>query len=70
MKYLKLCLLTLVMGYTAVLLSLEYRFGQEYVLHYFTDILGPVRFYAVNTTLSAFLLWTIALIFLACSPST
>lgn len=66
MKYLKFCLLTFVMGYTAVLLGIEYRFGQEHVRNYFTDIMGPVRFYAVNTTLSAFLLWTIALIFWAC----
>jgi hypothetical protein len=66
MKHLKLCLLTFVLGYTAALLSIEYRFGQDYVRNYFTDITGPVQFYAVNTTLSAFLLWTIALIFVAC----
>ena len=66
MKHLKLCLLTLVVGYTAALLSIEYRFGQEHVRNYFTDIMGPVRFYAVNTTLSAFLLGAIALIFFAC----
>ena len=66
MKSLKFCLMTIVAGYTAALLSIEYRFGQAYVRNYFTDITGPVRFYAVNTTFSAFLLWAIALIFFAC----
>ena len=66
MKSLKLYLLTLLVAYTGALLSIEYRFGQDYVRNYFTDIKGPVRFYAVNTTLSAFLLWAIALLFFLC----
>jgi hypothetical protein len=63
MKSLKICVLTFVAGYSAALLSLEYRWGQDYVRNYFTDITGPVRFYAVNTTFSAFLLWSIAVMF-------
>ncbi len=42
---------------------LELQFSQAYVRNYFTDISGPVRFYAVNTTLSTFLLFATALIF-------
>lgn len=66
MSSVKVCLMTLVVGYTLALLGIEYQWGQDYVRHYFTDISGPVRFYAVNTTLSNFLLWAIALLFFVC----
>jgi hypothetical protein len=59
-------LMTLVVGYTLALLGIEYRFGQDYARNYFSDISGPVRFFAVNTTLSNFLLWAIALLFFVC----
>lgn len=43
-------------AYSAVLMGLEFRTSQETVRPYFTDIEGDVLFYAVNTTLSSFLL--------------
>ena len=49
--------------YSILLIFLEFQFGQDYVRFYFTDISGPVRFYAVNTTFSVFFLWACALIF-------
>ena len=48
--------------YSAYLLFLEYTTSQETVDLYFTDIRGPVRFFAINTTLSTFFLWASALI--------
>jgi hypothetical protein len=65
-KAFRLCLLTFVLGYSAALMSMEYRFGQDHVRPYFSDINGPVRFFAVNTTLSSFLLWTVGLAFGTC----
>ncbi len=50
--------------YSVVLIILELQTSQEHIRNYFTDIQGPVRFYAVNTTLSVMLLWATALIFL------
>lgn len=52
--------------YTAVLLVVEWRTSQEFARHYFTDISGPVPFYAVNTSLCTFLLWATSLVFAAC----
>ena len=66
MRTVKLGLMTFVGGYTLVLLGVEYRWGQDYVRNYFTDITGPVRFWGVNTTLSNFVLWAIALLFFVC----
>jgi hypothetical protein len=62
----RLCLVTFVVGYSASLMGMEYHFGQDHVRPYFSDINGPVRFFAVNTTLSSFLLWTVGLAFMAC----
>jgi hypothetical protein len=60
-------LIFIAMGfYSLTLLTIEANTSQDYVRQYFTDISGNVRFYAVNTTLSAFLLWSTALLF-ACS---
>lgn len=56
--------------YSLTLLYLEWRFGQSFVRHFFTDINAMHRsviphfpFYAINTTLSAFTFWATALIF-------
>ena len=49
--------------YSLAMLSIELFTSQAQVRHYFTDITGPVLFYAVNTTLSVFLLAGAALLF-------
>jgi hypothetical protein len=48
------------------LMIVELSTSQDFVRHFFTDIEGPVPFFAVNTTLSVFLLWSTALLFLVC----
>ena len=52
--------------YSVVLLAIEWNHSQEFVRNYFTDIVGPDRFYAINTTLCVFLLGGTALLFLVC----
>ncbi len=54
------------LAYSGVLLAAEIFVSQEYARLYFTDIHGPVRFYAVNTTVSVIILWSTALIFYLC----
>ena len=49
--------------YSVALIGIELCTSQDYVRHYVSDVEGPVRFYAVNTTLSVFLLWATALLF-------
>lgn len=49
--------------YSAALIGIELCTSQDYVRHYVSDVEGPVRFYAVNTTLSVFMLWATALLF-------
>ncbi len=49
--------------YSVVLVGIEWNTSQDYVRHFVTDVEGPVPFYAVNTTLSVFLLWTTAVLF-------
>lgn len=49
--------------YTLGLLALEVATSQAYVRNYFAEITGPVRFYAVNTTLTVFIVWAAALMF-------
>jgi len=53
----------LLIAYSVVLLGIEWTTSQDYVRHFFTDVTGPVPFYAVNTTLSVSLLWGAALLF-------
>jgi len=50
--------------YSLIIIVLELKFGQAYIRHYMTDIEGPVRFYAINTSISVFLQWACALLFL------
>ena len=49
--------------YSSTLIGIELATSQQHVRHFVTDISGPVPFYAVNTTLSVFLLWATALLF-------
>ncbi|REK22401.1 MAG: hypothetical protein DWQ42_17175 [Planctomycetota bacterium] len=59
-------LLLILAIYSVALIAVELMTSQDHVRHYFTDIEGPVRFYAVNTSLSVFLLWATALLFAVC----
>lgn len=66
----RIFLFTLLTLYSFVLLYLEWRFGQSLVRHFFTDIndmyrspIPHIPFYGINTTLSAWMLWTTALLF-------
>ena len=52
--------------YTITLFYIEEHTSQQFVRNFFTDIKGPVFFYAINTSLSVFLLWSTALIFAVC----
>jgi hypothetical protein len=52
--------------YSTTLFYIEGHTSQDYVRNFFTDIQGPVFFYAINTTLSVFLLWSTALVFAVC----
>lgn len=49
--------------YSSILIGVELSTSQDFVRHYFTDIQGPVPFYAINTSLSVFFLWATALLF-------
>ena len=49
--------------YSVALIDIEFCTSQDYVRHYVSDVEGPVRFYAVNTTISVFMLWATALLF-------
>lgn len=50
-------------GYTIFLMLIEFRYSQQVVRQFFTDIKGDVPFYAINTSLCVFLLWATALLF-------
>ncbi|MFG0332346.1 MAG: hypothetical protein ACF8TS_03195 [Maioricimonas sp. JB049] len=50
-------------AYSAALIITEWLTSQAYVRHFVTDIVGPVPLYAINTSLSVFLLWATALLF-------
>ena len=63
MKRAQMILIALLAVYSLSILSIEFRTSQDYVRNYLTDIEGPVHFFAVNTSLSAFLLGSTALIF-------
>lgn len=43
-------------AYSAVLIVAEMQTSQDFIRHYFSDIEGPRPFFAINTTLSTFLL--------------
>jgi hypothetical protein len=60
----------LLVVYSAVLIGVELSTSQAFVRNFFTDIEGPVHFYAVNTTLTVALLWGAALLFAVCVVCT
>lgn len=66
MNYTRMFLLASLVLYSLLLLGIEFYTSQSFVRNFFTDIEGPVPFYAVNTTLSVFLLWATALLFAVC----
>lgn len=51
-------------AYSIMLLLVEWHTSQDFVRQFVTDISGDVPFYAINTTLSVFLLWSTALLML------
>lgn len=59
----RLLLWLIVVIYSLTLMAIEVRTSQDYVRHFFTDIEGPVFFYAINTSLSTTSLWLTALLF-------
>lgn len=62
--------LALLAIYSCVLIGVELTTSQDYVRNYFSDVEGPVPFYAINTTLSVCLLWGTALLFAVCVTCT
>jgi phosphoglycerol transferase MdoB-like AlkP superfamily enzyme len=52
--------------YSIALIVIEWQTSQQIVRQFFTDIEGNVFFYAINTSLSVFLLWATALLFGVC----
>jgi hypothetical protein len=52
--------------YSITLFYIEKHTSQDFVRNFLTDIEGPVFFYAINTSLSVFLLWSTALVFAIC----
>lgn len=51
--------------YFAILIFLEITISQEFVRNFFADIEGSVHFYAINNSLSVYLLLSTALMFAA-----
>jgi len=66
MKNGRICIFISLIVYSLILIGCEVKFSQSFVRNFFTDIKGPVFFYAVNTTLAVFLAWATALMFAAC----
>ncbi len=64
MKKTEVAMLLALGAYSAVLVAVELQTSQAFVRNFFTDIEGPVPFYAVNTSVSVFLLWATSLVFL------
>jgi hypothetical protein len=63
MRLIKITLIILFSIYSIVLLILEFKYGQDYIRPYFTDLQREILLYGINTTLNTFLLWGCALIF-------
>jgi hypothetical protein len=58
----------LLIVYSLTLIITQVNTSEDYVRQYFTDIKGDVAFYAVNTSISAFLLAATGLVFVLCIP--
>lgn len=65
-KTVKYSLVLLLAAYSLTLATVELCTDQDYVRNFFTDITGPVKLYAANTSLSVFFLWGTALLFAVC----
>lgn len=63
MRYAKAICFVLLIVYTLCLVYAELRYSQDFARNFFSDIYGPTIFFGINTTLSASLLWCIALVF-------
>ncbi len=66
MKNSRVWIYVLLIVYSLILVVVEVQSSQSFVRNYFSDVEGPVPFYAVNTTLSVSLLWGTALLFAVC----
>ena len=64
LRRLELVLFALLTGYTGILIYTEARFSQDFVRNYFSDVIGPRPFYAVNSVFSLCLMFCTAVIFL------
>ena len=62
LKLLIIACLTLIL-YSLTLMYAEWNSSQEAIRPYFADIRGPVPLFAINTSLSTFLLWGTSLLF-------
>ncbi len=62
MRVLRLIVIAGLIAYSVMLLLVEFYTSQDFVRQFFTDISGDVPFYAINTTMSVFLLWSTALL--------
>jgi hypothetical protein len=69
-KKFTLSILAFFILYSLTLILVESFSSQDFVRNYYTDIGGHFEFYAVNTTISCFLLSSTALIFVLCIPLT
>lgn len=50
--------------YSLIMLAIDYKYSTSFVRHFFSDITKDnIPFFAVNTTISVFLLWGVSLIF-------
>jgi hypothetical protein len=47
---------TILILFSIIIITLESKFGQDYVRHYLTDLKGPVLFYGIQTTITTVLL--------------
>jgi hypothetical protein len=55
--------LLLLIAYSIILMFVEVKTSQDFVRNFFTDVQGDIPFYAVNTTLTVFLIWSTSLMF-------
>jgi hypothetical protein len=64
LRRLEIAAFTLLGVYTALMIYLEARFSQDFVRNYFSDVIGPRPFYAVNSVLSLSLMIGTGILFL------
>jgi hypothetical protein len=64
LRRLEIAAFTLLTVYTLLMIYLEARFSQDFVRNYFSDVIGPRPFYAVNSVLSLSLMISTGVLFL------